>query len=435
MPTVWTLTLLVSLLWGGLFSSLATARSAGFKELPPDLEQVDIYLHTVDVGNLVFNNFGHTALRVHDKASGRDLVYNWGIFDFRDPLTFSLRFYKGILFYNLGVYPYQAALEQYQDEGRTVWQDRLDLEPEQKRKLLGRLIWNSRPENRAYSYQYFFDNCSTRPRDYIDEAIDGQLKKSSLVAFSPLTFRDMVMMGYQYNPGIDLFLDMAMNSRLDRPMSVWEKMFHPIALRETLLKTQISSGAGESDAQKRPLISSSETLAAFTGPPSYEGMAYPTFLVLFGLPLAALALIFYLLPPQPWMYRALGLVALPLLGFGSLLGILMPLTWAVSAHLDLHHNALQLLFWPLDGLLLIWAFGLLRKGRGLELSPQLGRLLKLYCTAHILISLFLPVLRSLDLIQQNIDRALVYVLPPYLALVFLLYRVGLTHKQERVKAS
>lgn len=415
---------------GALSSSSAHGRDWGFKELPADLEAVDIYLHTVDVGNLVFNNFGHTALRVHDKSSGRDMVYNWGIFDFRDPISFSLRFYKGILYYSLGVYPYASALAQYEGEGRSVWEDRLNLDSEQKRRLLERLIWNSQPENRAYSYQYFFDNCSTRPRDYIDEAIEGQLKRPSQVSYTPQTFRDMMMAGYQYNPGIDLFLDMAMNSRLDRPISVWEKMFHPLSLRDSLLKASLRS---ESEAGPRPLVASSRELATFPGPKSYEGLAYPLFLVLFGLPLAGLALAFFFLERQPWMYRAFALVSLPLLSFGAFFGVLMPLTWAVSAHLDLHHNALQLLFWPLDGIFVLWALAVLKKGRALKLGARLRAGLRFYCVAHLLVSLLLPVLRSLDLVLQNIDRPLVYVLPPYLTAIFLLFRLGLSDQNGSEK--
>ncbi len=412
--------------FGGAFGSSASARDWSIKEVPQDLDQVDIYLHTVDVGNLVFNNFGHTAVRVHDRLGRRDVVYNWGIFDFGDPLSFSLRFYKGILFYSLGVYPYPRVLEAYKDEGRSVWQDKLNLNAEEKKRLIERLIWNAQPENRQYSYQYFFDNCSTRPRDYIDEAIEGRLKRGTVASLTPVNFRDMMMDGYKYNPGIDLFLDLAMNNRLDRPISVWEKMFHPIALRDTLLKTKL---------EERPLVSSSENLATFNGPNSYEGLAYPVFLIVFGVPLLLVTIGFFLLKERVWLYRSFAIVSLPLLAFGAFMGVLMPLTWAVSAHLDLHHNALQLLFWPLDFLLVPLVLGLLWRGRALRMQARNLKIVRTYIIAHLLVSMLLPVLRSLDLIQQNVDRALVYVLPPYLVIIFILLRVGFKNDQEGVKAS
>ena len=42
--------------------------------IPADLSGVHFYLITVDVGDKVWDNFGHTALRVHDENSGTDTV-------------------------------------------------------------------------------------------------------------------------------------------------------------------------------------------------------------------------------------------------------------------------------------------------------------------------------------------------------------------------
>ena len=42
---------------------------------------VHFYLITVDVGNKVWDNFGHTALRMYDESSNTDLMFNWGVFD------------------------------------------------------------------------------------------------------------------------------------------------------------------------------------------------------------------------------------------------------------------------------------------------------------------------------------------------------------------
>ena len=48
---------------------------------PPDLSSIHFYLITVDVGEDVWNNFGHTALRLYDENSNTDTIYNWGVFD------------------------------------------------------------------------------------------------------------------------------------------------------------------------------------------------------------------------------------------------------------------------------------------------------------------------------------------------------------------
>lgn len=399
----------------------AEARS-GLEAVPSDLDAVDIYLHTVDVGNLIFNNFGHTALRVHDKSSGRDLVFNWGIFDFGDPLSFSLRFYQGHLVYNLGIYPYSSTLRAYLHEERTVWEDRLNLSREEKAKLLERLVWNSRSENRPYDYQYFYDNCSTRPRDYIDEALGGKLKQQTASTITSQTFRSMMYEGYAFNPGMDVLLDIGMNSRLDHLLNVWDKMFHPIALRQALLDSQGAAG---------PLVAESKIIAQYQGPTAYLDLGYLLILLVMGLPLCLLGLGFFALRPAPaWLLRIFALIALPLVGFGALVGFLMPLSWAVSNHLDLHHNANQFIFWPFDFVYILILLFNLWTGRALQLGAGLWRAFWTYSVAHMIISMVLPVLRALDLVVQNVDRPLVYVLPPYLVIIFLLWRVGVQKKES-----
>ncbi|MFY7929833.1 MAG: DUF4105 domain-containing protein [Oligoflexus sp.] len=408
------------LFWACLLLSASTrplwAFGTSYSKLPADLDQVEISLHTVDVGNLIYNNFGHTAIRVVDKLSGRDLVFNWGIFDFRDPLAFSLRFYRGSLLYKLGIYSFGDAYESYVFERRTVWEDTLDLTREQKEIFLKRLIWNAAKENRSYAYQHFFDNCSTRPRDYIDEALGGLLRKATVDILTPLSFRDMVYDGYKFNPGMDVFLDIAVNSRVDRPMTSWEKMFHPIALREGLLATTIDG---------RPLIKASRTIVNYQGPQDYKDLAYPTILIVLGLPLALIALIFFFRTAQPWVYRLLALVGLPLLSLGSLIGFLMPVTWVVSGHEDLHHNVNQFLFWPLDFLLIPLLLTMLWKGRPMKLGSRGYAWGRGYLLAHMVISLCLPLLFVLGLVHQEVGRVTVYILPVYLVLLLLIYRVGL----------
>ncbi len=421
----------ILLLCLGLLTAVrGQAAGYSFSQMPEDLDQVDVYLHTVDLGNLIYNNFGHTALRVHDKVSGRDLVFNWGIFSFKDPISFGLQFYKGILNYQLGIYPYRVAVSAYEAEERKVWEDKINLTREQKQKLLERLIWNSKPENRTYAYQYFFDNCSTRIRDYLDEALGGTIKPKTQLNFAPQTFRDMVHEGYSYTPGMDLFLDIAMNSNIDRLMTIWERMFHPIYMRDVFLQTQ---------NQDQPMLGDSKVLADFRRPESYPGLSFLLVLVLFGVPLSLLGIAFFLrnklIHFLPLIYRLFAVVSLPLLGFGALIGFLMPLTWLVSDHLDLHHNANMLLFWPLDGILVIWALALLVQGRGWQLPVKGTLLLRRYVLAHMIVTLLMPVLRLLGLIQQDVNRVIVWVLPPYMVILFLLWRVGTEVKvQESRKA-
>ena len=71
-----------------------------------------VYLITCAPGNEIYSIYGHSALRVVIPSSGTDLVYNWGVFDFRTK-NFAWKFARGRLNYMLGVYPYDMFLRDY----------------------------------------------------------------------------------------------------------------------------------------------------------------------------------------------------------------------------------------------------------------------------------------------------------------------------------
>jgi hypothetical protein len=90
----------------------------------------------------------------------------------------------------------------------------------------------------------------------------------------------------------------------------------------------------------------------------------------------------------------------------------------------------MLLFWPFDIILLVWAFALLIKGRGWRLPVKGTLFLRRYVLAHMIGTLLMPVLRILGMIEQDVNREIVWVLPPYLVILFLLWRVGTEVKVE-----
>lgn len=335
-----------------------------------DLSKVDFYLHTVDVGNRVFDNFGHTAIRIHDREKGINVLLNWGLFDFSDPLSFSIRFYKGILRYKLGVFPYRLEMRRYSYEKRRVWEDKLNITESQKKTLLNRFRWNMKAENVAYDYQYFFDNCSTRPRDYIDEAVSGKVFQTYSKLFSKETFRDMVRSHYATNPEVGMSLDILMNSRLDRKMTYWEKAFLPLTLRQILLKTP-SDIEGENGVL--PLLGETKILVDHD-PPKPFSFSLQRLIFLS----SALVVVLVLLSKRSSnpmgiffskvSYRLLGFLAIVLGLYMGLLGVVMPASWILSSHLDLHHNANILVFWVFDLVLLFWGIGWFIRGRELICS-------------------------------------------------------------------
>ena len=246
-------------------SALEPIESPDQYSLPADMDGVHFYLITVDVGNKVWDNFGHTALRVIDENTNTDVVFNWGVFRINGgPVSFSYNFFKGIMNYELGTQSPSQEFAMYRSQERSVWQDRINLTNPQKEILYRRLLWNMQPENIVYPYQYFFDNCTTRVRDYLNEALSNTIAaQTSSYDLPSLTFRDQVKGHYESVALVGFSLDVLMNSNIEEPLSQWDEMFLPLKLRERLYL--VESDVAE-DGVRNKLLSDPQEVMLFASP-------------------------------------------------------------------------------------------------------------------------------------------------------------------------
>jgi len=432
--------LLLTLLMSGLLAPVAIAQpvSADITDrdsipMPEDFSQVRFYLITVDVGNHVWDNFGHTALRVVDDASNTDLIFNWGLFDTSVGLVrFGLNFFRGIMEYQLGVAPSDWELSRYQREQRTVWQDRINLTESQKRVLYQRLSWNLRAENVVYDYDYFFDNCTTRVRDYLDEAMGGAIAEQSR-HFVPRSFRDEVFSHYRSLPVIALSLDVMMNSNVDQRMTQWQQMFLPLSLREHLRNTASDVTVG---GQRLSVLSDEQVLVQFSPPqtqpnPYYlaGGLMLPVLLLLLMVRRVSIAAFgsepgFTLAAPGI-SYRLLGLVALLIALFSGVYGIIMTVGWLFSGHADLYENINLLLFWPTDIIGVWFALHWMLRGRSYAIGTGKHQLISLYLWLHVLAALVYLVMGLFGLTGQRVGSLMLFVVPLLLLFTTLVAVAGL----------
>lgn len=86
-----------------LLASDAMAGAGQPDDLPVDPDAVEVYLLTYDPGDDVQTLWGHVALRVRDDRAGTDLVFDWGLADTGNPLSFIARFLKDRPTYHLSV--------------------------------------------------------------------------------------------------------------------------------------------------------------------------------------------------------------------------------------------------------------------------------------------------------------------------------------------
>lgn len=134
-----------------------------------------ITLITCSPGEELYSAFGHTGIRVTDYLNDFDVVFNYGTFDFGQP-GFYANFLKGEMRYMLATDRFDDFKYQYEYEQRRVVEQELNLTNEEKKKIFEFLYWNAKKENREYRYDFFWDNCCTRPRDVFEKALNGKLQ-------------------------------------------------------------------------------------------------------------------------------------------------------------------------------------------------------------------------------------------------------------------
>lgn len=154
-----------------LFSSLFYSEGKAFTLS----NEAEISILTCSPGNELYSLFGHTAIRINDPVGKKDIVFNYGTFDFDTP-HFYLKYAQGLLPYQLTATNFQNFLYSYQMDNRTVYSQTLQLDSLQKQNMLDLLLENYRPENRSYLYNFLFDNCTTRSRDIMLKSLTDSVQ-------------------------------------------------------------------------------------------------------------------------------------------------------------------------------------------------------------------------------------------------------------------
>lgn len=235
--------------------SVVTMQAQEPKRVIPD--SIRISLLTCASGEEIYSLFGHTAIRYENYTRGIDAVFNYGIFNFNAP-NFILRFALGETDYQLGVTDYERFAAEYYYLERDVWQQELNLTVQEKEKLIMLLEENYRPENRIYRYNFFYDNCATRPRDLIEKSIDGTLQYADDMTDtdSGISFRDLLHKYSKGHPWSRFGMNLCMGSQADRTINRRLMMFVPFYVQEYFNQARIVNKEGET----RPLVLNEEKI-------------------------------------------------------------------------------------------------------------------------------------------------------------------------------
>jgi hypothetical protein len=310
-------------------------------------QEYQVSLLTCDPGDQLYSAFGHSAIRIWNKETNQNWVYNYGTFDFNTPF-FYLKFTQRTLDYMLSVTTYERFLMEYNYFQRNVREQVLDLSPEQIARLIEFLDNNYLPENRFYRYDFFYDNCATRIRDVMEQVLGEQLDWNEDLLAEKKTFRNLIDEYVYPLPWADFGIDLALGSVIDVEAAEREKQFLPDYMEAAFDRAVIIG-----DGPSRKLVK--EKLDVLTFAPRESKMDLHNPYVVWWIFALLIVVLTFVGFRKKRLYKGFDIGFFSVLG---LLGIVIVLLWFFTFHSQTKLNWNVLWALPTN---LILAFALLKK--------------------------------------------------------------------------
>ena len=364
---------------------------------------VSVSLLTMGNGDQIWELFGHTAIRIHNNVTGQDSVFNWGVFDMRQP-NFVLHFLKGLNIYQMAGDPISHVLDFYRYYNRSVTEQDLDLSEAQRDSLVRLIQANARPENLTYRYDYFVDNCSTRPRDLLDRVLGGQLRAKA-DSLTPLSYRGQALRLMQGNKPLVVGVDIGLGEPSDEILTTWKAMFLPRVLHDYVGSLQVRDSSGA----MHPLVRGERVLFQSTRSP--EPAAPPklwSYLLLLGLLIGGVMLWLASMAGRKRGARiGLGILATLWCFVAGLLGVILTILWTATDHRFAYANENLLVFNPLWLILMVCVAVYVSSGRAARFTGLLAALLAALSVIALLAhAVFLSRQANLAIILLSLPSAL-----------------------------
>lgn len=353
----------------------------GFSQVLSDKAEISV----ITIGPTqkeLYSAFGHSGFRVYDPANRLNKFYNYGIFDFNQP-NFYLNFTKGKLLYKLGVDDYELYKKYYIHENRSIVEQFLNLDQAQKQAVFDFLEENSKPENAEYYYNYIYDNCATKIRDVLNQALDNKIEYDYSYASEGLSYRQLMDLYLGKQPWGDLGIDICLGSEIDRQADGNGYMYLPDFIQIAFDKASIADGTSS-----KPLVKSTKTVFKPKQVEIIESAIKP--FMLFVIVFFFIGLMTHRSIKYGVSYKWLDIV---LFGVTGTLGVLLLLLWVATDHLSAYNFNL---IWamPLNLVALIFLF-----------NENRATAWKYYYLGYGLIMLMFIVFR--ELLPQQLHLALV----------------------------
>lgn len=200
-------------------------------------DSIRISLLSCEPGAAIYELYGHTAIRVQDFMQGRDIVFNYGVFDFNTP-HFIWRFCLGRTDYLLGVQRMGDFADEYERRGSRVWSQELNLTPQENRRLYDLLLENCQPQNRVYRYNFLYGNCATMALDKIEQGIDGHVMYPAPA--DSMSFRNILTAHTSIKPWSRFAVNLVVGALADRQLEYRQEAFAPLLLKDLVAQAIVT---------------------------------------------------------------------------------------------------------------------------------------------------------------------------------------------------
>ena len=191
-------------------------------------------------GDELYTRYGHSAIRVCDPENDMDIVFNYGIFSFYTE-HFYWKFVRGETWYELGATEYKWFNLEYAELKRPVYEQVLNLTPEQRESIWQALVENYKPENREYLYNFVFDNCATRPYKLIINAL-GDSVRSTYYGYTGQTYRRFLRHYTGAHTWSNAGINLLFGPKADQPMTSEQRLFLPEELMRYMDEATLADG-------------------------------------------------------------------------------------------------------------------------------------------------------------------------------------------------
>lgn len=206
-------------------------------QLLPLSPNATVSVLTCASGNESYSLFGHTALRITDPSQSLDFVYNYGAFDFSTP-NFVAQFAKGDLQYFVVAHSYFDFINQYQYEGRSVYEQKLRISTPLKQRLFDQLNNTLQSEERFYTYKFIDRNCTTKVVDLLNDALGAKVITKTKA--TDATYRSVLFPYFNHHFYEQLGTSIIFGTKVDEKATT---LFLPFELIESLKVTKFKQQA------------------------------------------------------------------------------------------------------------------------------------------------------------------------------------------------